>query len=91
MIRPVDTLLLLKDQIGQETFHPCDLRSIEFKKNDGEKNISDNVVNILCSFKNHSLLPEAIELLLLYYKNVQTYLNKYTAHLYPILMQTKVL
>lgn len=68
MIRPVDTLLLLKDQIEQETVHPFDLRSIEFKKNDGEKNISDNVINILCSFKNHSLLPEAIELLLLYYK-----------------------
>lgn len=68
MIRPVDTLLLLKDKIEQETFHPFDLRSIKFKKSEGERSISDNIINILCSFKNHSLLPEAIELLLLYYK-----------------------
>lgn len=68
MVRPTDTLLLLKDAIEQTPFQPFDLRSIVFKKNESEKSISDDIISILCSFKNHSMLPEAIELLLLYYR-----------------------
>ena len=68
IVRPTETLLILKELIDQETLHPFDVRSIEFKKNDNEKSINDEIISILCSFINHSQLPEALELLLLYYK-----------------------
>ena len=68
MIRPTETLLKLKEFIDQETMHPFDIRSIVFKKNESEKCIDDEIVTILCSFANHSQLPEALDLLLLYYQ-----------------------
>lgn len=68
IVRPTETLLILKELIDQETLHPFDIRSIEFKKKDSEKSINDEIINILCSFADHSQLPEALELLLLYYE-----------------------
>ena len=68
IVRPTETLLILKELVEQETLHPFDIRSIEFKKNDSQKSIRDGIITILCSFANHSQLPEALELLLLYYE-----------------------
>lgn len=68
MVRPTETLVLLKELIDQQSVQSFDVRSISFKKTDNEKTISDDIIGILCGFKNHSQLPEAIELLLLYYQ-----------------------
>lgn len=68
IIRPTETLLLLKDVIDKETPHTFDARSITSKKTESEKRIDDEIISILCGFKMHSQLSEAIELLLLYYQ-----------------------
>lgn len=68
MIRPTETLLLLKEKIDKEPVHPFDVKSIEFKKNDGGVTIDDDVVEVLCGFKYHEQLPAAVELLLRYYQ-----------------------
>lgn len=68
MVRPTETLVLLNELIGLEPPHKFDVRSIAFKKTESEKSINDDIISILCGFKIHSQLPEAIELLLLYYQ-----------------------
>jgi len=68
MVRPTETLVLLNELIGLEPPHKSDVRSIAFKKTESEKSINDDIISILCGFKIHSQLPEAIELLLLYYQ-----------------------
>ena len=67
MVRPTDTLVLLNELIDQEPPHKFDVRSITFKKTESEKSINDDIIGILCGFKIHTQLPEAIELLLRYY------------------------
>ena len=68
MVRPTETLVLLSELIDLEPSHEFDIRSIDFKKTDSEKSINDAIISILCGFKKHPQLPEAIELLLLYYQ-----------------------
>lgn len=68
MIRPTETLLLLKEKIDNEPVHPFDVQSIEFKKDDGGVTIDDEVVEVLCGFKYNEQLPAAVELLLRYYQ-----------------------
>lgn len=68
MVRPTETLVLLSELIDLEPSHEFDIRSIDFKKTDSEKSINDDIISILCGFKKHPQLPEAIELLLLYYQ-----------------------
>lgn len=68
MIRPTETLVLLNELIDLESPHKFDVRSITFKKTESEKSINDDIISILCGFKIHSQLPEAIELLLFYYQ-----------------------
>lgn len=68
MVRPTETLVLLSELIDLEHSHEFDIRSIDFKKIDSEKSINDDIISILCGFKKHPQLPEAIELLLLYYQ-----------------------
>ncbi len=68
MIRPTETLLLLKERIEHEPVRLFDIYSIEFKKGEREGNISDDVIGALCSFRLHSQLPEAVDLLLRYYQ-----------------------
>lgn len=80
IVRPTETLLIIKELIDQETLHPFDIRSIEYKKTDSEKSINDEIINILCSFANHAQLPEALELLLLYYeKRPELFVELYSA------------
>lgn len=68
MVRPTQTLLLLKKYIEQEPYHPFDVRTLPFDDNQQGKNISDDILQILRSFENHSELPTALDLLLQYYK-----------------------
>ncbi|MEA5040600.1 MAG: ATP-binding protein [Clostridiaceae bacterium] len=68
MVRPTEALVLLKELIDEESVHSFDVRSIAFKKTDSEKTISDDIIEILCGFELNLQLPEAIELLLLYYQ-----------------------
>ena len=68
MVRPTQTLLLLQEYIEQEAYCPFDVRTLSFDDNHQDKSISDDILQILSSFENHSELPTALELLLLYYQ-----------------------
>ncbi len=68
MIRPTETLIYLKNVIDAEAFHPFDIQSLNFKKSETEKEISDTIISILCSFKRHEMLSTALDLLILYYQ-----------------------
>lgn len=67
MVRPTETLVLLSKKIELETACDFDIHTITFKKGT-EKSIDDDIISILCGYKENSLLPEAIELLLVYYQ-----------------------
>lgn len=68
MVRPIQTLLLLQKYIEQESYHPFDVRTLPFKDDQKGKSVSDDILQILSSFKNHSELPAALDLLLMYDK-----------------------
>lgn len=68
MVRPTQTLLLLQEYIEQETYHPFDVSTLQLDKDQPCQNVSDDILQILGSFENHSELPTALDLLLLYYK-----------------------
>lgn len=68
MVRPTQTLLLLQEYIEQESYHTFDVRTLSFENDRPDKNISDNILQILSSFENHSELPTALDLLLLFFK-----------------------
>lgn len=68
MVRPTQTLLLLQKYVEQESYHPFDVRTLAFKDDQQGKSVSDDILQILSSFKNHSELPAALDLLLMYYK-----------------------
>lgn len=68
IVRPTETLLLIKERIDQEPDHPFDVRSLLFQNNNFDKNISDDILEVLVGFKNTPELPDALELLLMYYK-----------------------
>lgn len=68
MVRPTQTLLLLQEYIEQETYHPFDVSTLQLDDDQQGQNISDDILQILSSFENHSELPTALDLLLLYFK-----------------------
>ena len=68
MVRPTQTLLFLQEYIEQEAYHPFDVRTLPFDDDQQGKNVSDNILQILSSFENHSELPTALDLLLQYYQ-----------------------
>ena len=68
MVRPTQTLLLLQEYIEQETYHPFDVRTLPLDDDQQGKNVSDDILQILSSFEDHSELPTALDLLLLYYQ-----------------------
>lgn len=68
MIRPTETLLLLKNRIDNEVEHNFAVSSLSFKDIGRNRSISDDVIDILSSFEKNDSLPEALELLLLYYE-----------------------
>lgn len=68
MVRPTQALLLLQEYIEQEAYCPFDARALPFDDNQQGKNVSDDILQILSSFENHSELPTALDLLLLYYQ-----------------------
>ena len=51
-----------------EAYHPFDARTLPFKDDQRGKSVSDDILQILGSFENHSELPSALDLLLLYFK-----------------------
>lgn len=80
MIRPTETLLLLKERIENEDSIDFDVSTIDFKINNDGTHISDEIIELLCSFNNCEQLPEAIELLLVYYTKRPDLFNEvYTA------------
>lgn len=81
MIRPTDTLLLIQTQIEQEESYLFDVRTISFDKSKGPQSITDDIINILCNFKEHSQFPAALDLLLMHYKKQpQTFDQIYSAY-----------
>ena len=68
MVRPTQTLLLLQEYIEQEPYRPFDVQTLSFKDDRSDKNISDDILQILGSFGDHPELATALDLLLLYYQ-----------------------
>lgn len=68
MVRPTESLILVQMKIEQEPSHPFDVRTLTLKDDRPEYNISDDILQILGSFENHSDLPTALEMLLLHYE-----------------------
>ena len=68
MVRPTQTLLLLQEYIEHESYHPFDVQTLSFKDDGPDKNISDDILQILGNFGDHPELPTALDLLLLYYQ-----------------------
>lgn len=68
MVRPTQTLLLIQKQIEQEQCHPFDVQTLAHDNDRPEKNVTDDIIQILGSFENHSELPTALDLLLQYYE-----------------------
>lgn len=68
MVRPTQTLLLLQNYIEQEARPAPSEKALSFKNPQQFENCSDDILQILSSFKNHTDLPSALSLLLLYYK-----------------------
>ncbi len=80
MIRPTETLLLLQERVENESSIDFDVATIDFKINNDGTQISDEIIELLCSFNNCEQLPEAIELLLEYYTKRPDLFNEvYTA------------
>lgn len=80
MIRPTETLLLLQERVENETTVDFDAATIDFKINNDGAQISDEIIELLCSFNNCEQMPEAIELLLEYYTKRPDLFNEvYTA------------
>ena len=67
MVRPTQTLILLKSQIEEMPAEPFDVQSLQMERKEPNANISDYIIEALCDFQNHNDLPTAIDLLLLYY------------------------
>ena len=68
LVRPTQTLSLILDSINQESQHPFDVRTLSFQGDRVDKNITDDILQILGDFEDHRELPTALDLLLLYYK-----------------------
>lgn len=67
LVRPTQTLIWARTQIEQEPCHNCDVQTLPFR-DDHPKIISDDILEILCSFEDCPELPMALDLLLLYYE-----------------------
>lgn len=79
MIRPTETLLLVKERIEKEDSIDFDVTTIDSKDNGNGVQITDEVIELLCGFKNSDQLPEAVELLIEYYtKRPDLYNEVYT-------------
>lgn len=68
MVRPTETLLIMQKWIDAEVPLAFNVQSIDFKKADNGRQIKNDIIDILGSFSIHEQLPEAINLLLIYYK-----------------------
>lgn len=68
MVRPTQTLLLIKEQIDRVPYHPFGVQALARDSGRPEKAITDDIIQILGSFENCAELPVALELLLLYYQ-----------------------
>ena len=80
MIRPTETLLLLQERVENESPVDFDAATIDFKINNDGIQISDEIIELLCSFNNCEQMSEAIELLLEYYTKRPDLFNEvYTA------------
>lgn len=67
MIRPTETLLLVKERIEKEDSIDFDVTTLDFKNNENGVQITDEAIELLCGFKNSNQLLEAVELLIEYY------------------------
>ena len=68
MVRPMETLRIIKDCIDAEESHDLDVSVITFDKNMNTAYIDDNIIKILCSYDKHEDLSMAVDLLLLHYQ-----------------------
>ena len=67
MVRPTQTLLIIKERIEQTPLHSFDAQSLSLENSRPDTHISDKNIQILSGFEDHQELPTALDLLLLYY------------------------
>ena len=68
MLRPTETLIIIRNWINAEAPRSFNVGDISFDKNNNTVSINDRIIKILSSFYCHKDLPIAIDLLLLYYQ-----------------------
>lgn len=68
MIRPTETLMVLRNWIEREKKCDYEVSSFEFDKNGNTVSIDDRIIKIICSYRLHTDFPTAVDLLLLYYQ-----------------------
>ena len=65
--RPVETLILLNDEIDSLPGEEFDIDEVDFAQKRNHISVNDEIVNILIGFKYKRELPEALDLLFEYY------------------------
>ena len=68
IIRPIETLVLLNEEIEKMSVEEYDVSCIKFKNNENLDTINDYIISILAGFKDTQNLSEAVDLLFKYYK-----------------------
>lgn len=68
IIRPIETLVLLNEEIEKMSVEKYDVSCIKFKDNENLDTINDYIISILAGFKDTKNLSEAVDLLFKYYK-----------------------
>ena len=68
MMRPTETLLMMKEYIEQQPYHPFDVTILPNENERQDISVSDDILETLSNFEKYPELPAALDLLLLYYK-----------------------
>lgn len=67
-IRPLETLLIIKEKIDALSYESFNVNTINFEKERQNSRVNDDILEILGGFRDGQNLTDAIDLLLLYYE-----------------------
>lgn len=78
IIRPTETLIMLKEKIDALSQETYDINTIDFKKESRNNSVNNDILTIIGGFKDRVNLPEALDLLFAYYgKQPQRFMDCY--------------
>lgn len=67
-LRPTESLLLMKERIDATQTEHCDVLSIDFEKEQNIQQQESNILDILKGFSDREELPDALDLIFMYYQ-----------------------